>query len=96
PEVLVMSKHRWERLNTDDRALVKSAAKQSVPYMRNLWDARVAESEARVRAAGVEVNEVDDKNAFAALMRPVWDRFLLSEEQQKLAAAIEALGGDSA
>ena len=58
--------------------------------MRQLWDARVAESEARVR--GVEVNEVDEKNAFAALLRPVRDRFLLSAILVGVLFALLALG----
>ncbi|MEE2689954.1 MAG: TRAP transporter substrate-binding protein [Pseudomonadota bacterium] len=96
PEVLVMSKRRWDKLDEPDRVLVREAAKASVPHMRRLWDARVAESERRVRAAGVEVNEVDDPNAFVELMRPVWERFVVSDEQKKLVRTIEETGADNA
>ncbi|MFN3608384.1 MAG: TRAP transporter substrate-binding protein [Hyphomonas sp.] len=92
PEVLVMSKSRWDKLDEADRALVRQTAKESVPYMRGLWDQRVQDSRARLIASGIEVNEVDDKAAFAAAMRPVWDRYIVSEKAQRLVSQIEAMG----
>lgn len=92
PEALVMSKTRWERLSPADRALVREAAKASVPYMRTLWDARVAEAKAEVGRSDVEVNAVD-KEAFAALMRPVWDQFITSPAQKSVVRRILATKG---
>jgi TRAP-type C4-dicarboxylate transport system substrate-binding protein len=42
PEVLVFSKWIWNRLPAADQALVRQAAKDSVPHMRKLWDEREA------------------------------------------------------
>ncbi|MAF57384.1 MAG: C4-dicarboxylate ABC transporter, partial [Ponticaulis sp.] len=42
PEILVMSLSRWRKLSEADQELVVNAAKSSVPFMRELWDARVA------------------------------------------------------
>lgn len=81
PEALVMSKASHDRLSASDRELVREAARQSVPEMRKLWDAREAEARAEVAASPVVVNEVD-KAAFAALMRPVWDSFITTPEQK--------------
>jgi len=92
PEVLVMSKSRWDKLDEADRALVRQTAKASVPYMRTLWDQRVEDSRARLIAAGIEINEIEDKAAFAAAMRPVWDRYIVSEKAQRLVSEIEAMG----
>lgn len=92
PEVLVMSKSRWDKLDEADRVLVRQTARESVPYMRGLWDQRVQDSRARLLASGIEVNEVDDKAAFAAAMRPVWDRYIVSEKAQRLVSQIEAMG----
>lgn len=94
PEVLVMSKSRWDKLDEADRALVRQMAKESVPYMRTLWDQRVEDSRARLMASGIEVNEIEDKAAFAAAMRPVWDRYIVSEKAQRLVSQIEAMGED--
>lgn len=92
PEVLVMSKSRWDKLGEADRALVRQTAKESVPYMRTLWDQRVEDSRARLMASGIEVNEIEDKAAFAAAMRPVWDRYVVSDKARRLVSQIEAMG----
>lgn len=91
PEVLVMSKSRWDKLGEADRALVRQTARESVPFMRTLWDQRVEDSRARLMASGIEVNEVDDKAAFAAAMRPVWDRYVVSDKARRLVSQIEAM-----
>lgn len=92
PEVLVMSKSRWDKLDEADRALVRQTAKESVPYMRSLWDQRVEDSRARLMASGIEVNDIEDKAAFAAAMRPVWDRYIVSEKAKRLVSQVEAMG----
>lgn len=92
PEVLVMSKSRWDKLYEEDRRIVREAARESVPFMRDLWDKRVDDARVRLLAAGVQVNEVEDKAAFAAAMRPVWDRYIISDQARRLVSEIEALG----
>lgn len=91
PEVLVMSASRWRKLSDEDKALVRQAARDSVPYMRGLWDARVAASREKILASGVAVNEVQDLGAFQQQMRPVWDRFVRTDLQKELVAEIEAM-----
>lgn len=92
PEILVMSLSRWRKLSEDDRALVRSAAKRSVPVMRTLWNERVEGAKARLLEAGVEVNEVADLSAFQAHMEPVWERFVTTPQQKDLVERITALG----
>lgn len=92
PEILVMSTNRWRKLSDGDKALVRSAAKRSVPVMREQWDERVTASRARVLASGVEVNDVDDIGAFQTLMAPVWERFIRTPQQQALVDQTVALG----
>lgn len=92
PEVLVMGKPSWDRLSASDKDLVREAARVSVPYMRRLWDAQVAEARQAVAESSVEVNGVD-KEPFAALMRPVWDQFVTSPEQRSIVEQILAQGG---
>lgn len=91
PEVLVMSRRRWDKLDAEDQALVRAAARESVPAMRALWDARVDEARAKILAAGVKVNEISDPAAFAAAMRPVWDKYIASDAQRRLVEEIEAM-----
>ncbi|MXP10286.1 TRAP transporter substrate-binding protein [Pseudoblastomonas halimionae] len=92
PEAFVMSEASWLRLDAKDRKLVREAAKQSVPEMRRLWDAEVAEAKQIIAASPIEVTPVD-KEPFAALMRPVWDRFITTPEQKAVVEGILSMGG---
>jgi tripartite ATP-independent transporter DctP family solute receptor len=91
PEVLLMSKTSWDDLSAADMSLVKASARDSVPYMRRLWDARVAAARAALLGEGVKVNEVD-RETFRASMRPVWETFVKTPEQRQVVDAILALG----
>lgn len=93
PEALVMSKASWDRLGPDDQQLVRAAARASVAEMRRLWDQRVAEARATIAASDVAVNTVD-KEPFAALMKPVWDRFITTPQQQSVVERTLAMKGN--
>jgi tripartite ATP-independent transporter DctP family solute receptor len=75
PEVLLFSKRVWDGLSPDDQKALRQAAKDSVPYMRKLWDEREAKSLATVKAAGAEIIEVD-KASFRNAVKPVYVKFL--------------------
>ena len=92
PEVFVMSKRRWDTLSLQDRKIIRQAAKQSVPYMRTLWDAQVAKSKAIIMNSGVEVNEIDPA-PFAERMRGMWDEFLTTPRQREMVRQIQEVGG---
>ena len=91
PEVLVMSQTAWNKLSAEDQALVRQAAKDSVPVMRELWAAREAASEEKVRAAGVEVVSDIDKTPFIEAMVPVYEKHVTSEKLKALVAQIQAV-----
>jgi tripartite ATP-independent transporter DctP family solute receptor len=91
PEVLVMSQTSWNRLSAEDQELIRQAARDSVPHMRELWAAREAASEEIVRAAGVEVIEDIDKTPFIEAMAPVYERHVTSDALRDLVARIQAV-----
>ena len=91
PEILALSKHRWDKLSDQQRALLRKAARASVPYMRKLWDERVQSSRSRVLAAGNQVVDDIDKAAFIALMQPVYEQFLNTADLRELANRIRAV-----
>ncbi|OYX47853.1 MAG: C4-dicarboxylate ABC transporter [Alphaproteobacteria bacterium 32-64-14] len=95
PEVLLMSKARWDRLSSADRDIVMACARDSVPFMRKLWDERVEGARTRLLAAGVKENEVIDRAAFVRLMKPVYDQFVTTPFQKRLVADIEAMAASS-
>ncbi len=91
PEVLLMSKARWDKLSSADRDIVMACAAESVPFMRKLWDERVDGSRQRLLAAGVQENEVTDRDAFVKLMKPVYDQFVTTPFEKRIVSEIEAM-----
>ncbi|MCU0828358.1 MAG: TRAP transporter substrate-binding protein [Tabrizicola sp.] len=90
PEVLVMSKVSWDKLTPEDQALVRQAAKDSVPINRELWAAREKVSEEKVRAAGVQIVEEIDKTPFIEAMVPVYEKHANTPKLQDLVTRIQA------
>lgn len=91
PEVLTMSKIAFDKLSAEDQALVRQAAKDSVSVMRELWAAREAASEAKVRDAGSEIITDIDKTPFIEAMVPVYEKHVTSPLLQQLVADIQAV-----
>ena len=92
PEVLVASRYSWDGMTAEEQDYLQAAASDSVPIMRNLWNARVGVSRRRVLERGVQVVEDVDHTAFAEKMLPVWDRFVTTPEMQALVDEIVDLG----
>ena len=90
PEALVMSKASYDRLTPEDQTIVKAAAKESVPKMRELWVAREKEARARAEAGGAVANPVD-KAPFIAAMEPVYAQFVTDAKLQDLVQRIRAM-----
>jgi len=90
PEALLMSRKTFEAFSAQDRELVLSVARESVPHMRGLWDRMNTESRETVLKAGVQVNDVDQQ-AFAAATKPVLDRYLQRDELASLYRGVRAL-----
>lgn len=88
PEMLLFSKRIWDTLSAEDQKMIRQAAKDSVPYMRKLWDEREEKSLAIVKAAGTQINEVD-KPAFQAAMKPVYDKFITDAKMKDLIRRIQ-------
>ena len=91
PEVVVMSRYRWRKLSAGDQALLREAARDSVPLMRNLWDARVKVSRDAMVAAGTNIVSDIDKQPFMAAMQPLYDRYLQDPALRGLVERIRAV-----
>lgn len=91
PDILVFSKKTWDILSEDDRQLLRQVAKESVLQMRRYWGERENAARKNVTAAGsVFVTDVD-KASFQSAMRPVYDKFVVSPQQQALLKAIQSM-----
>jgi len=89
PELLVFSKKVWDGLSKDEQQIIRKAAKDSVPYMRKLWDAREEASQKTVEASGVKVISDIDKKAFSDAMQPVYKKFAGDPKLQSLVKRIQ-------
>lgn len=90
PEILLFSKKVWDTLSADEQKQIRAAAKESVTYMRKLWDDREEKSLAIVKAAGVQIVDVD-KASFQAAMKPVYDKFLKDPKLQDMVKRMNAV-----
>jgi tripartite ATP-independent transporter DctP family solute receptor len=90
PEILLFSKKVWDTLSADEQKQIRVAAKESVTYMRKLWDERETKSLAIVKAGGAEIVDVD-KASFQNAMKPVYDKFLKDPKLQDMVKRINAV-----
>jgi tripartite ATP-independent transporter DctP family solute receptor len=89
PEVLLMSKRVYDGFSADEKLAIRKAAKESVPYMRGLWQAMEVSSRGIVEKAGVEVITID-KAPFQAAMKPVYEQFITDPKLQALLVRVQA------
>jgi tripartite ATP-independent transporter DctP family solute receptor len=66
PEIFVMSKITWDKLTANEQALLKKFSREAQFEQRALWDKSVAEYTAKLKAAGVEFINVDQKPFYDA------------------------------
>jgi len=90
PEVLVFSKVIWDTLEPEQQEMIRKAAKESVPHMRKLWDEREAKAKETVTAAGTEIIPLEDRQAWADAMQPVYAKFASTPELQDLVQKVQA------
>jgi len=66
PEILVMSQVAWDKLTPADQALFKKFGREAQLEQRKLWDAYTVDAVAKLKAAGVEFIDIDNKAFFDA------------------------------
>jgi tripartite ATP-independent transporter DctP family solute receptor len=88
PEIFVFSKVSWDKLSKDDQALIMKLSKEASAEQRQLWDKRVAEDTAKLKAAGV-IFETVDKKVFYDATAPVRTKY--GEKYKDLIKEIEAV-----
>jgi len=87
PEVLVMSRRSFDRLPRETQEIVRQTAKESVPEMRRLWQARSEAAKAAVVAAGSQINAMN-KEPFERTMGPVYDNFVRDARMKGIVSRI--------
>lgn len=73
PDVLLMSTHRWEQLDEQQRQWLQEAADEAAQYQKKLWEKASQEAMQTVKEAGVEIIR-PDKSAFVEAVQPLYER----------------------
>jgi tripartite ATP-independent transporter DctP family solute receptor len=89
PETVCINADVWKKLSAADQAILKEAAQESAILQRELWKKREIASKEIVLAGGVKINEIPDKSAFQAAMKPVYDKYL--EQNPSLKPLVELI-----
>ena len=89
PEMLLMSKKVFDTLTPDEQKIFRDAAKETVPYMRKLWDEKEKKSREIVLKGGAQIIPVD-KKSFQDAMKPVYDKFITDKNLKDLVAKVQA------
>jgi tripartite ATP-independent transporter DctP family solute receptor len=83
PETLCINADVYKSLSMEDQKILKEAAQESAMLQRDLWKKREIASKKKVEAGGAKVNEIPDKSAFQAAMKPVYDKYLADNPNLK-------------
>jgi tripartite ATP-independent transporter DctP family solute receptor len=90
PDLLLMSRRRFDALAPGDQRLVRDLARESVQVMRRAWETSEATARELVAAAGVVANEVDTA-AFRKAAQPLLDEYHRDAAIDDLTRRIRAL-----
>lgn len=74
PEVLVMSRHAWDSLSDEDKAIFREAARESSRFMREQWSALEEQSRQKAVAAGATIVTDFPRQVFQEAMAPVYEK----------------------
>jgi tripartite ATP-independent transporter DctP family solute receptor len=74
PEILVFSKRTWATLSKEDQDLIMKEAKGAQKEQWDLWTDYEKKSIADMKAAGVEIVEVDNKPMAEAVKKVVYEK----------------------
>jgi tripartite ATP-independent transporter DctP family solute receptor len=90
PDVLLISRRRFEALTVADQHLLRELAAASVSVLRKSWDAGEATARSAIATAGVQSNAVDTA-AFRAAVAPLIEHYRGNAEIDRLYGLIRRL-----
>lgn len=85
-----ISKMTWDRLDKSQKVAVERAAKEARDYQRELDDISDKDNVAFLKEKGIIVEENPDRNAFAALVQPVYDAFVKQAGNDKYLKMVQS------
>ncbi|MCX7788680.1 MAG: TRAP transporter substrate-binding protein [Spirochaetes bacterium] len=86
PEITIGSKIVMDKLSKEDQAIIKKAAKDSMPYQIAEWKKEEKIAEEKARKAGCIITVLPSNAEFQAAMKPLYDK--LTPELQEVVRRI--------
>jgi tripartite ATP-independent transporter DctP family solute receptor len=96
PEMLVMSRKTWNELSAAEQALLLAAGRDSARFMREEWNRRLKEIQARLEKQGVKFHTGTDYGPFVRRMRSIYEPLWAAKDPvsvQALAMILNAMAG---
>jgi tripartite ATP-independent transporter DctP family solute receptor len=91
PEILVMSRRAWQELPDADRAILRTAARDSSRHMREQWLGWEQRSRKQAAEGGVTVVDHLDRTPFVDATRPLRDEMRADPKFRALIERIQAV-----
>ena len=90
PGVLVFSKRVSDTLSQGDQRVIRTAARESVPYMRKLWEERETSARQQAKASGAEIVGDVDRKSFADALTALYPVLLDDPTLRDMVRRIQA------
>jgi tripartite ATP-independent transporter DctP family solute receptor len=90
PGVIIFSKRVWRELSDDDRAIIETAARDSVGFLRDRLDVYEGAARRLAESNGTQVIDDVDTKSFADVLLPLYPALLADARQRELLRRIQA------
>lgn len=90
PDLFAISSKTWSKLPDEYKAIIKEAASEAVEYERSIWTDNEAEIVEKLKAEGVQFNEVADLDAFRKATSFLWDEYEATYKNGLIQAVLDA------
>ncbi len=75
PDIIIMSLNFWKKLPKEYQNVLLEAAKETSLYERKLWNSEENDTMEKLKAAGVQINEVPNMEPFREKVKPIWEKY---------------------
>jgi tripartite ATP-independent transporter DctP family solute receptor len=90
PGVVIFSKRLWDGLSSEDQAIIRGAAQESVLHNRTLWNEHELTMVSMAKSLSVEIVSDVDRDSFARVIAPIYDRQIAVKGAEKLIMRIRS------
>jgi len=90
PDLWAISAKTWAKLPENYKTIIKEESKKAAEYERSLWNTNEADIVNKLKAAGVQFNEVSNIKAFQDATASLWDSYEAKYKNGLIKAVLDA------